>query len=89
MGFATTVKSKPLVVEELREKVLQKTIKIYDKVTLEEMRRFIVSESGRYEAETGHHDDCVIALCLAAHVNEGEWRPIKNQDDWFTAHNRD
>lgn len=83
VGFATTQKSKPLVVEELRAKVLQKAIKIYDKVTLEEMRRFIVSESGRYEAETGHHDDCVIALCLAAHVNEGEWRPIKTHDDWF------
>lgn len=89
VGFATTVKSKPLVVEELRAKVIQKVIQIYDKTTLEEMRRFIVSETGRYEAETGHHDDTVIALCLAAHVNEGAWSPIANKAEWFPSFHAD
>lgn len=87
VGFGTTVKTKPLVVEELRAKVVQKTIQIFDRVTLEELRRFIVSESGRFEAESGHHDDHVIALCLAAHVNEGDWRPIVNKAEWFPKFN--
>lgn len=82
-GFLTTVKSKPLVIEELRDHVALRTVELYDETTLQEMLRFILSESGRYEAEVGHHDDTVIALALASHSNEGRWEPILNKDSWY------
>lgn len=82
-GFLTTVKSKPLVIEELRDHVALRTVELYDETTLQELLRFIVSDSGRYEAEAGHHDDHVLALAFASHVNEGAWVPIKNQDSWY------
>lgn len=83
IGFSTTVKSKPLVIEELRAHVLGKTIEIYDETTLNELLRFIVTDNGKYEAEAGHHDDHVMALAIASHINEGVWKPYQNQADWY------
>jgi hypothetical protein len=41
------------------------------------MRTFVVTEAGKMEAEAGTHDDCVMALAIAAYVHEGKWRPSK------------
>ncbi len=84
VGFGTTVRSKPLVIEELRAAILGSEIEIYDETTLHELMRFIVSESGRYEAEQGHHDDTVLALAFVNHVHEGEVTAIVNQESWYT-----
>ena len=83
VGFLTSVKSKPLVVGKLRANIRDRALEIYDRTTLEEMLSFVVTESGRMEAEQGTHDDCVIALALCDHVNEGHYEPIVNQDHWF------
>ena len=58
-------------------------IEIYDKTTLDEMGVYVVTETGRMEAEAGNHDDTVMALALANNVVERRWAPIENQDDWF------
>jgi hypothetical protein len=83
VGFITNVKTKPLIVEELRAQVLGKGITVYDPTTIEEMKRFIVTDNGKFEAEAGHHDDHVLALAIANHINAGEWKPIVNEDGWF------
>ena len=85
VGFFTSEKSKPLVIDKLRANVRQHEIEIYDETTLHEMRSFIVTETGRMEAEKGQHDDCVIALALADHINEGAFTPIVNTDEWYGA----
>jgi hypothetical protein len=83
IGFFTSVKSKPLVIDKLRAALRDGTVTIFDKTTLEEMRSYIVTETGKMQAEPGCHDDCVMALALANHINEGEWVPTPNQDSWF------
>ena len=85
VGFFTSERSKPLVIDKLRANVRQHEIEIYDETTLHEMRSFIVTETGRMEAEKGTHDDCVIALALADHINEGAFVPIVNSDEWYGA----
>jgi hypothetical protein len=71
------------VIDKLRAALRDGTVTIFDKTTLEEMRSYIVTETGKMQAEPGCHDDCVMALALANHINEGEWVPTPNQDSWF------
>jgi hypothetical protein len=83
LGFTTSEKSKGLVISELREHLRQREITIHDEDTLDEMRSFIVTETGRMEADKGKHDDTVMALALADHINEGPVTPIKNEASWY------
>lgn len=83
VGFLTSEKSKPLVIDKLRANVRDRTIELYDRATLQELQSFVVTETGKMAAEKGCHDDCVISLALADHINEGVYMPIENQDDWY------
>jgi len=84
IGFTTTVKSKPLLIDRLRASMRLKEIKIDDKTTLNEMLTYVVTETGSMEAEENCHDDTVVALALANHIHEGSFKPVENQDDYYT-----
>ena len=43
---------------------------IYDKDTLEELLTVVRSEKGRIEAQSGSHDDLMMALAIAHHIRE-------------------
>ncbi len=83
LGFSTTVKSKPMVIDELRGAMRRGDIRVVDRATLEEMRSYIVTETGKLEAEPGCFDDCVMSLAIANYVNEGQWTPIANEAGWY------
>ncbi len=82
-GFRTTVKSKPLIIDQLRARVREHEIEINDRLTLSEMLTFIVTESGQMEHEKGCFDDAVISLALANHINEGSFTPVKVTDEFY------
>lgn len=83
LGFRTTSKTKPLIIDDLRAALREREIEIYDKTTLREMLTFVVKESGKIEAENGCHDDCVMALAISNHVHEGILVPIQNKASWY------
>lgn len=83
IGFRTTAKTKPLIIDRLRAALREGEMDLYDKTTLREMLSFIVTESGKMEAEPGCHDDCVMALAIANHVHEGRFTPINVTDDFY------
>jgi hypothetical protein len=83
IGFRTTVKTKPLIIDRLRAALREGEMKLYDKTTLREMLSFVVTESGKMEAESGCHDDTVMALAIANHIHEGSFTPIKVTDDFY------
>ena len=83
VGFFTSEKTKPLIINKLRANLRDGEIEIYDRVTLAEMQSFIVTQKGTMEAEKGCHDDTVMALALCDHINEGFFVPIINQEDWY------
>ena len=83
LGFTTTSKTKPLIIDELRAAVRDNDIELNDKVTLREMLTYIVTESGSMEAEGGCYDDCVMSLALANHVHQGVWEPIEASDNFY------
>lgn len=84
LGFYTSEATKPLIIDGLRALQREREIDIYDETTLKEMRTFVVTEAGRMEAEAGSHDDCVMALAIAAYVHEGKWHPVEVTDDYYT-----
>jgi hypothetical protein len=83
LGFTTTAKTKPLVIDELRAAVREGTIELNDKVTIREMLTYIVNNTGGMEAESGCFDDCVMSLAFANHIQEGAWEPIEAVDDLY------
>ena len=84
IGFQTNVASKPLIIDKLRGAVREREIEINDETTLQEMLSFIVTESGKMQAEDGCYDDCVMALAIACHIHEGKWTPIAMSDEFYT-----
>ncbi|WP_316235064.1 MULTISPECIES: hypothetical protein [unclassified Bradyrhizobium] len=84
LGFYTSEATKPLIIDKLRALQREQEIDIYDETTLKEMRTFVVTEAGKMEAEAGSHDDCVMALAIAAYVHEGKWHPVEVSDEYYT-----
>lgn len=56
----------------MRSTVTRQT-EINDPQTLRGMYSYVISESGKMVAEEPSHDDCVISLAIAAHIQEGRW----------------
>lgn len=83
LGFSTTAKTKPLIIDQLRANMRENEIELNDKVTIREMLTYIVTESGAMEAESGCFDDCVMSLALANHIHEGIWEPIEVTDNFY------
>lgn len=83
LGFTTTAKTKPLIIDQLRAAMREGELEIHDKTTLREMMTYIVTESGSMEAEAGCHDDTVMALALANHVHEGAWEPVETPPELY------
>lgn len=82
-GFRTTVKTKPLIIDQLRATLREGEIELHDKTTLREMLTYVVTESGAMEAEKGCFDDCVMSLALANHIHEGKFTPVEVTDDYY------
>jgi hypothetical protein len=83
LGFSTTARTKPLIIDQLRASIREDELEINDKTTLREMLTYIVTDSGSMEAEPGCFDDCVMSLALANHIHEGAWDPIDSTDDYY------
>jgi hypothetical protein len=83
IGFRTTTKTKPLIIDRLRAALRENELELNDVTTMREMLQFIVTESGNMEAEDGCHDDCVMSLALANHIHEGKFTPVTVTDDYY------
>jgi hypothetical protein len=83
LGFFTSEKTKPLIIDKLRADIREDRTEIVDRETLKEMQSYAVTENGRMGAEKSCHDDTVMALALCNHINDGAWVQIVNQDEWF------
>ena len=67
-GFVTTEKTRPVIISSLIKWVREDTQCLNDPTTLEEMLTFVRNEHFRPEAESGAHDDCVMALAIALFI---------------------
>lgn len=83
LGFSTTVKTKPLIIDQLRAAMREGELELNDKVTIREMMTYIVTESGAMQAESGCFDDCVMSLALANYIHQGAWEPVESSDSYY------
>ena len=68
-GFVTSVKTRPLIINNLVEIARENITNINDITTLREMLTFIRNEKGRAEAEIGKHDDLVMSLAITYFIS--------------------
>ena len=83
LGFNTNAKSKPNAINALRALIRDGSSEIPDTMTLKEMQTYIVTESGKYEAEEGMFDDCVMALAIAVYNHKVTHDPYPVTDDYY------
>lgn len=67
-GFATTSRTRPLIVAGLVQAFREEPGLVVDKETLGEMLSFQYNEKRRPEAIRGEHDDLVMALAIAHYI---------------------
>jgi hypothetical protein len=67
-GFQTNTKSRPLIIDGLKDVAKNTLENITDYDTLGEMLTFVYDENWKPQAEEGEHDDLVMALAIAHHI---------------------
>lgn len=65
LGFVTSVTTKPQLISMLDRALREGSIIVRDPVTVQELRTYVYDAKGKTGAQSGCHDDCVIALALA------------------------
>lgn len=65
LGFQVTAKNRDSILASLEEAIRTDLIKINSTRTCDELMTFIITDTGRVQAERGHHDDLVMSLALA------------------------
>jgi hypothetical protein len=83
LGFRTTTKSKPLIIDQLRASIRDGEMELNDTATINELLTYIVTDSGSMEAEEGCHDDTVTSLAIANHIHEGIFTPVVSSDEYY------
>lgn len=82
-GFRTTVKTKPLIIDKLRQAFREGEIAVNDKLTLRECQTYVVTDEGKLEAESGCFDDTVMALAICNFIHDGHFVPIEVTDEYY------
>lgn len=85
LGFKTSIKTKPVLVDYLRELIREKELKIYSPKIVDELQTFVFLPNGKTAAQAGSHDDCVMALALAAlSCKLHPWTSVKRRSEsWY------
>ena len=68
IGWMTTNKSKPYIIDQLAAEVRDASHGIVNRDTIKEMQTYIVTETGSYNAQVGCHDDRVMARAIAGEM---------------------
>lgn len=84
VGWQTTSKTKPMMIDKLGEFLREFHIGVKDKLTIQECLSYIIEENGSTNAQIGSHDDCVMSLAIALQVwleGKGDLYDPENSDD--------
>jgi hypothetical protein len=66
VGFLTTMRSRPQLIDTLREMLRNEDLLIKSSKLVDELMTFVILSNGKEAANYGAHDDCVMALALAS-----------------------
>lgn len=83
-GFQTTLRTKPLIINNLARYIREDALRIPDRETIAECISYMHDEHGSTNAQPGSHDDRVMALAIAlwtAMETRREGKPFI-EEDW-------
>ena len=83
-GFHTTLRTKPLIINNLARYIREDALRIPDRETIAECISYMHDEHGGTNAQAGSHDDRVMALAIALWVageTRREGKPFI-EEDW-------
>jgi len=63
-GFLTTAQSRPILLNDLNEALVEGFMQVNDTSFINEMKTF-VDKGGKFQADTGQHDDLILAWGIA------------------------
>jgi phage terminase large subunit len=72
LGYNTNTATRPKMLQELKDAVDSSLLHLYHRQTIDEMFSFIISSTGKPEAEDGAHDDLVMSLAGAWQLYQTE-----------------
>jgi len=76
-GFRTTTITRPVIIDDLKAVVRESIELVNDIPTLHEMLTFVRNPlTNKPEAQSGKHDDLILALAIAYHVRGQMWTTI-------------
>lgn len=65
VGWSTNGRTKPLMIDKLGEFIREMLIGIYDDEAISECLTYVIEDNGKTNAQSGCHDDMVIAIAIA------------------------
>lgn len=75
IGWDTNTATRPKMLQDLKEAISKNIPTLYDKRTVNELFTFIISTTGKPQAEQNSHDDLVMALAIAWQLYQTEEPP--------------
>ena len=76
-GIKTTIQVRPMVMQAIQSRILQKSLIINSPRLIHELKTFIYNTSRRKpEAQKGKHDDAIMALAIAVYIRDQAMRDI-------------
>lgn len=85
LGWPTDLKTRPIMLDELRAAIETGQMEVRDRVLLEECLTFQANRNGKYEAREGCHDDTILATAIALQARKRMSGPAKATSEAFRA----
>lgn len=83
LGHDTNSATRPTMLAQLKDAIDNQLIKLYDKLTIEEMFSFVVMQTPngnwKAQAEVGAHDDLIMSLAGVWQLYQTERRPVQRE----------
>lgn len=76
IGWDTNTATRPKMLQDLKEVIDNKAVRVYDPATVKELFTFIIKKTGKPEAEDNAHDDLVMSLAIAWQLTQTENTPV-------------
>jgi hypothetical protein len=64
IGWQTTIRTKPLMIDKLAEFIRESYLGIYDDLLIGEAFTYIIEDNGKTNAQPGTHDDTIMATAI-------------------------
>lgn len=79
IGWDTNAQTRPQMLGDLKQAIDAKLIRLYDKTTIDELGKFIVTKKGRAEAAPNCHDDAIMSLAIVWQLYQTENPPVQER----------